>query len=371
MASKQRGTKPAKDPTPASHNTRTKNYPTSLAQIAAEAGVSAMTVSRALSGHPAVAAATRERIKVIAKRRYYRPNLLVAGILKGKTRTVGVIASLKGLYYPRVIAGIHDELAAHSYGMLVSCDTDPVVNADTEVQLAHIHRLVERRVAGIIIRLADEAAPEQFFAEIEEACIPVVLVDRPFSHKKTCFVSSADLDGARSAGFAAIERGHRAAAYLGGPSNLTVSIQRGLGLRQAFKEADVSPGLAEFYAADWTFPVDDALKLLTARPRPTVVFCVSDEAAHSVYQAARFLRLRIPEDLSVVGFGNLPIAPVMQPPLATVEQSPELVGRAAARLVLAAIKADEPSPRTTKRIATQLVLRDSLGPAPKSTRKSR
>lgn len=343
---------------------REKIRPASLAEIAAEAGVSAMTVSRALSGHPAVAAATRERIGQIAKRRHYRPNLLVSGILKGRTRTVGVIASLKGLYYPRVVAGIHDELADRSYGMLLSCDIDPVVVADTQAQLAHIHRLVERRVDGIILRLADEAAPEHHFAEIEEACIPVVLLDRPFSHKKTCFVSSDNAQGAREAGMLAIERGHRVAAYLGGPESVAASKERGCGLRQAFEEGKIRPGLVEFYPADWTFPVSDALKLLSVDPRPTVVFCVSDEAAPSVYEAAALLDLKIPGDLSVIGFGNLPISAVMQPPLTSVEQFPEKVGRAAANLLLKAIEAKGAARQVTKRIATQVVIRASLGSVP-------
>jgi len=343
---------------------QTKIRPASLAEIAAEAGVSAMTVSRALSGHPAVAAATRERIGQIAKRRHYRPNLLVSGILKGRTRTVGVIASLKGLYYPRVVAGIHDELADRSYGMLLSCDIDPVVAADTQAQLSHIHRLVERRVDGIILRLADEAAPEHHFAEIEEACIPVVLLDRPFSHKKTCFVSSDNAQGAREAGMLAIECGHRVAAYLGGPESVAASKERGSGLRQAFEEGKIRPGLVEFYPADWTFPVSDALKLLSFDPRPTVVFCVSDEAAPSVYEAAALLDLKIPGDLSVIGFGNLPISAVMHPPLTSVEQFPEKVGRTAANLLLKAIEAKGAARQVTKRIATQVVIRASLGSAP-------
>jgi len=115
---------------------------------------------------------------------------------------------------------------------------------------------------------------------------------------------------------------------------------------------------------DWTFPVSDALKLLTAEPRPTVVFCVSDEAAPSVYQAAGLLGLKIPEDLSVIGFGNLPIAEVMQPALTSVEQFPELVESTAAGLLLKAIKTSGAAPKVTKRIATEMVIRASLGPAP-------
>lgn len=343
---------------------RGKIHPSSLAKIALEAGVSAMTVSRVLSGRPHVAAATRTRIETIARQHNYRPNLLVSGILKGTTKTVGVIASLDGLYYPRVIAGIHDELAAHSYGMLLSCDTDPVVAVEPEKQLAHIHRLVERRVDGIIMRLTDDAAPETYLDEAERARVPVVLVDRPLPHKKIAFVCSADSAGARKAGLLAITQGHCAAAYLGGPASVVASRERGQGLRRAFHERNVRPGLIEAYAENWTFPLDLAVKLLQKSPRPTVIFCVSDDAAPSVYAAAKLLRLRIPQDLSVVGFGNLPIAEVMQPSLTSVEQFPREVGRAAAQLLLEALAKGGEVPRVTKRVATEIVLRDSLGPAP-------
>ena len=329
-----------------------------------------MTVSRVLSGRPNVAAATRTCIQSIARQHNYRPNLLVSGILKGTTKTVGVIASLDGLYYPRVIAGIHDALAAQSYGMLLSCDTDPVVAVEPEKQLAHIHRLVERRVDGIIMRLADEASPETYLDEAERAGVPVVLVDRPLFHKKIAFVCSADLSGARKAGLVAIAQGHRAAAYLGGPASVVASCERGRGLRQAFQGSHIRSGLVEVYAENWTFPLDLTIKLLQQSPRPTVVFCVSDDAAPSVYAAAKLLGLRIPEDLSVVGFGNLPIAEVMQPALTTVEQFPREVGRVAAKLLLEALARGKDLPAGTKRVATEMVLRHSLGPAPSSRRKT-
>ena len=346
-----------------------KNPPSSLAKIALEAGVSAMTVSRVLSGRPNVAAATRARIQSIARQHHYRPNLLVSGILKGTTKTVGVIASLDGLYYPRVIAGIHDELAAHSYGMLLSCDTDPVVAVEPEKQLAHIHRLVERRVDGIIMRLADDAAPETYLNEAERARVPVVLLDRPLPNKKIAFVCSADSVGARKAGLLAIAHGHRTAAYLGGPASVMASRERGNGLRRAFKERKVHPGLVEVYAENWTFPTDLAVNLLQKSPRPTVVFCVSDDAAPSIYAAAKLLGLRIPEDLSVVGFGNLPIDAVMQPALTSIEQFPREVGRVAAHLLLEALAKGKDLPAVTKRVGTDIVLRHSLGPAPSSRRR--
>ncbi len=95
-----------------------------------------------------------------------------------------------------------------------------------------------------------------------------------------------------------------------------------------------------------------------------MVFCVSDEAAPSVYEAAALLDLKIPGDLSVIGFGNLPISAVMHPPLTSVEQFPEKVGRTAANLLLKAIEAKGAARQVTKRIATQVVIRASLGSAP-------
>ena len=339
-----------------------KGRRSNLAEIASQAGVSAMTVSRSLNGHPAVAPKTRARVQEIARLRNYRPNLLVSGILKGKTRTVGVIASLEGLYYPRVITGIHNELAANGYGLLLSCDVDPIVTPNLEEQLVHIHRLVERRVDGIILRLADDAAPENYLREIEQAQIPVVMLDRPFPHRREHFhlVSSQNFEGAREAANMAIQYGHRIAGYLGAHSSVVPSMERCAGLRQAFVDNDLTPNLVEVYAENWNFPREFAFRLLQANPRPTVVFCVSDDAAPSIYAAAQILKLRIPEDLSVVGFGNLPL--VMNPPLTSVEQFPKEVGRTAARLLLDDLTAKEKIPPIVRRVETRLVERQSLGP---------
>lgn len=341
-----------------------KSQRTSLAMIALEAGVSAQTVSRVMSGHESVAPATRKRIEEIAKARNYRRNLLVSGILKGQTKTVGVIASLEGRYYPQVITGIHDELAANSYGLLLSCDTDPVVTPDLEKQLIHIHRLVERRVDGIILRLADDAAPENYLREIELAQIPVVMIDRPFPHQREHFhfVSSQNFEGAREAANMAIQNGHRIAGYLGAHHSVVSSMERCAGLRQAFVDNGLTPNLLEVYAENWNFPQKYAVSLLQKNPRPTVIFCVSDDAAPSIYDAARLLNLRIPEDLSVVGFGNLQL--VMKPPLTSVEQFPKEVGRTAARLLLDDLAATRKILPIIRRVETRLIQRQSLGQAP-------
>ena len=343
---------------------RERSQRTSLAKIASEAGVSAQTVSRVMSGHASVAPATRKRIEEIAKARNYRRNLLVSGILKGQTKTVGVIASLEGRYYPQVITGIHDELAANSYGMLLSCDTDPVITPDFEKQLIHIHRLVERRVDGIILRLADDAAPENYLREIELAQIPVVMIDRSFPHRREHFhfVSSQNFEGAREAANLAIQHGHRLAGYLGAHSTVVSSMERCAGLRQAFVDNNLTVNLVEVYAENWNFPKEYALSLLQRTPRPTVLFCVSDDAAPSIYEAARLLKLRIPEDLSVVGFGNLQLA--INPPLTSVEQFPKEVGRTAARLLLDDLSAKKKISPIVCRVETRLVERQSLGPAP-------
>jgi len=341
---------------------RNPTKPPNIASIAEAAGVSPMTVSRALKDHPSVAEQTRIKIQAIARQMNYVPNLLVGGIMWGRTRTIGLIIS-PGRYYSSVIRGVHDELALHNYAMILSCDSDPISKPVPAIHEAHVRRLVERRVDGIILRLPDSTAPADYLEELRDRNIPLVLLDQPLADKRLPVVESENFDGARQIGVVAWEMGHRHLAFVGGPSHLTQGQERLRGFMSPFKESGDPFHVHKISAVDWAFSVGVGLDILTRNPRPTVVFCVADDAAPAIYEAASRLRLRIPEDVSVVGFGNLDICRVMTPPLASVEQFPQDVGRVAARTLLDILRfssSDKKVPQQVHRMPTEFILRGSM-----------
>lgn len=344
-------------------NKAVRQRPPSVATVAKAAGVSPMTVSRALKGNPAVAEATRLKVEAAARRLKYTSNLLVNGVMRGQTRTIGLIVSPKGLYYPELISGVHDELALHDYSVILSCDPEQVHPATPGVQRAHVLRLIQRRVEGIIIRTADEtSAGLDEVKDILSRGVPCVMVDAAPRAANLPSVLTDSADGGRQAGIVAQELGHRHLGIISGPKHLPASQERVGGFLQAFRDSRKRYTVAEARAVEWHFPIGLALELLTNTPRPTVIFCASDLAAPAVYEAAARMRLQIPQDVSVIGFGNLAIAEVMNPALTTIEQFPEKIGRIAARVLLDSIRAPRAA---TNRCAPQtvrpeLVMRRSL-----------
>lgn len=326
-----------------------------------------MTVSRALKGNPAVAEATRLKVEAAARQLKYTPNLLVNGVMRGQTRTIGLIVSPKGLYYPDLISGVHDELALHDYSVILSCDPEQVHPATPGVQRAHVLRLMERRVEGVIIRTADEAlAGLHEVKDILSRGIPCVMVDGlPRDANLPCVLTD-NVDGGRQAGIVAQELGHRCLGIISGPRHLPASEERLRGFLQPFRESRKRFTMAEARAIEWQFPIGLALELLTHHPRPTVIFCASDLAAPAVYEAAARLGLNVPKDVSVIGFGNLAIASVMSPALTTIEQFPEKIGRIAARSLLDVIRAPRAATKkfAPQRVRPELVMRGSLAAPP-------
>jgi LacI family transcriptional regulator len=331
----------------------------SLKLIAAEAGVSIMTVSRALRGSGDVAPDTRDRILAIAAKHNYAPNMLVTGIRTGETRTIGVVMPVTAEFYSHVIAGIHSYLADNNYAMILS-DIGVHVSLDGSIDKQHLQRLVERRVDGVIFRPTDDGATDSHFEELRRHRIPMVVVDR-FLAKANCdFVGTDDYLGGMLAAQHLLDRGHRRLAHLAGPDFISTARRRRRGFEDAVREAGAECEVIPLSG----FHDDEAgvRRLLDLQPLPTAVFCANDETAADLYRAALKAGIRIPEDLSVVGFADLQIARKLMPPLTTIRQDPREIGRRASRMLLQLIgdlKANRKRPFETIQLGPELVVRDS------------
>ena len=330
----------------------------SLKLIASEAGVSMMTVSRALRGANDVSPKTRERILEIADRLNYTPNMLVTGIRTGRTQTIGVMMPVTSEFYGRVIAGVHDHLAEQNYAMMLS-NTAVHVSHDGTVDQQHLQRLVERRVDGVIFRPSDDGATDTHFEELRKRNIPLVVIDR-FLPKAHCdFVGTDDYMGGTLAAHHLLDLGHRRVAHLAGPDFVSTARRRRRGFEDTIHDARAD---CQVIALQGFHDVEGVTSLLQQKKLPTAVFCANDDTAADLCRMARHAGLRIPRDLSVVGFADLAIARQLDPALTTIRQNPEEIGRRAASLILEALGHNGSAKKRSHenvQLAPTLIVRDS------------
>lgn len=345
--------------TPAESDNRVR-----LADIAAEAGVSVATISKVLNGHGDVSPTTRARIEKLLTARGYTRRAKKEKPLGGLLELV--FHEFEASWSMEIITGVQE--VAKEYGLAV------VV---TESAGAHslgtewIEQVLRRRPAGIVLVASAVFARQR--ARLAARGIPSVIVDSAGDPPADVpSVGSANWAGGLAATRHLIERGHRRIAAITGPSDMLCSYARVDGYRSAMATAGlpVDPLWVRF----GTFHVDggrDAARELLALPdAPTAVFAGNDLQALGVYDAARERGLRVPEDLSVVGYDDIAPARWVSPALTTVHQPLRRMGVEAARMVL------DPSARATGdgvarvELATHLVVRASTAAPPAPDRRA-
>ncbi|MEM1108943.1 MAG: LacI family DNA-binding transcriptional regulator [Planctomycetota bacterium] len=303
-----------------------------LKDIAERAQVSQATVSIAMGSTGRISDKTRKRVLSIADELGYRPNLLVQGIQKGQTMTVGVLMAFNDhVFDVRLFNGIHETLSSANYVPIVLRPT-PVLPV-----LQQIHSLIDRRVDGILIRPAKEAIWERHLNEALDRNLPVVSMDieTRADTPRVDFVGTDNVVGARAAADALLEAGHRRVAVVTTGVETDAMHDRAEAFASRIEEhGDATVFCVNQPWVDNTKGEDAALEILNKKPRPTAVFATMDHLAMGVYRVAHELGLRIPEDLSVAGFGANVIADELTPPLSGVRQKPEQTGARAAELLL-------------------------------------
>ena len=336
--------------------------PATLKQIASQAGLSVSSVSRILAGKKlhSFSKTNIERVHAIAEECRYRPNLLVQGMQTGRSGMLGVLIPAENEFYSRVIGGIHDVLTENNRVPIVlwSAYDSPLKVGRNELE--QIHALVDRRVEGIILKPVFDAASNEYFHEILDRNIPLVTVDRELPKANCCYIGSDDEIGMSAVLDHLAELGHRRIAYYG-PTTLVSTGMHRLHRFRAWMSEHPDIAAQEHLVETWWPTMHDAVPLLERRNRPTAIATANDGFAMTVYRAAALKGIRIPHDLSVVGFGNLVFGEETSPRLTTVDQHAYEIGQSAARRVLARITNPAERPRKIL-IQPDLVVRDSTAP---------
>lgn len=336
-----------------------------MTDIAEKAGVSRSTVSFVLNKRyngVYVSDDTRERVTAAAQALGYRRNELARAIVTGKNRVLGfLVSSPESEIVARMLAGVLDEAEEQRYFIKVLRLRNNVIDKET------IDRCAELRLAGVIVLYLNEERLNELHVELSRYNIPVATLDDSLAHPWGVRVISDDPNGCRLAIQHLFDLGHRKIGLISGRPDAGSSILR----QDAYCEVMRQEGLAvpPHYIVHgyWSVDKTEAVtrQLLSSPDRPTALICDGDIMAMAVCRTARRMGLNVPDDLSVIGFANIDAAIAADPPLTTVAQPFQEMGRMAVRRLLQLVD-DESEGNSLEPIEellpTHLIIRASTGP---------
>ncbi|MFM9588919.1 LacI family DNA-binding transcriptional regulator [Streptomyces scabiei] len=330
-----------------------------LAEIARQAGVSAPTVSKVLNGRADVAPATRTRVEELLREYGYRRRRAEAS----RSPLIDLVFhELESAWAMEVIRGVENVAREEGLSVVLSESAGRLTPGRTWAD-----QVAARRPHGVVLVLS--GLDESQRALLTSRSIPFVVMDPAGDPGDDVpSIGATNWQGGLAATRHLVELGHRRIGAISGPSRMICSRARVDGYRAALETAGLPVAADLIKAGDFHHETGYRLGLeLLRRPdRPTAVFAGNDLQALGLYEAARELGLRIPEDLSVVGFDDLPVARWVGPPLTTVRQPLMKMAEAAARLVLDLGRQDTPPTATRVELATTLVIRSSTTTPPAS-----
>jgi LacI family transcriptional regulator len=331
-----------------------------IKDVAREAGVSVGTASQALRESPAVRETTRRRVRAAATRLRYQPSALARGLVTRRTHTVGLLISdIANPFFIRAVRAIEDVAQENGYNVIL-CNTDE----DPAKEAQYLRVLMEKRVDGII--LATTAGSRQMVRDVRWRRIPLVLFDRELPGLAVDTVKVDSVEGGRLATEHLLARGHRRIAIIHGPVVRSTGAERLQGYLEALRAAGVRPDPALIREGNFKQDSGRTLtrQLLALTPPPTALFCTNNLMTVGALQTLGECRIRVPQDLALIGYDDMEWWTLTYPPLTTVGQPVYNLGREAMRLLLAQIGASGTRRRPQRVVLKpELIVRDSCGTA--------
>jgi LacI family repressor for deo operon, udp, cdd, tsx, nupC, and nupG len=335
-----------------------------IAEVAALAGVSTATVSRALSEPSQLRPDTLARVNDAVAKTGYMPNVAARTLRARRSMVVLVVVpDIGNPFFSEVLRGIEDELSQHNYGLLIG---NIGIMQEHQAQIVGI--VQAGQVDGVI--LLNGHVPSKDGRDLVTHGIPMVAVCEPIPGGN---FPQVDVRNRESAGLAVAHLarlGHRSLAYLGGPQHNILERERQAGFRDGLRACGLTARGTRFFAGDFTMASGAvaAEQFLASQPRPTALFAANDEMAIGFIKTVRGAGLRVPDDVSVFGFDGIAFADFVEPTLTTFRQPRRELGRIGAGLLLRRI-AGEPMTPDEARVHLDAVLLDraSTAMAPRSS----
>jgi LacI family transcriptional regulator len=331
-----------------------------IRDVARRAGVSQATAARALGGYGHVSAAALRQVEAAATTLGYVPNSVARALASGLTRAVGlVIGDIENPFFAAAARGMSDVLEEHGHTVLLANSDE-----DLDRERTAIETLRSRRVDALVVVPASGTPSPHLRAAAADAA-PLILLDRPVRGLRVDSITVDNAAGARSAVEHLLSHGHRRIGLVSDEPEITSSAERIGGYEDALADAGL--------------PIDDHLialggptrhdgylgarRLLESEDRPTALFTANNLMTVGAMHALRDLDLRIPQDISLVGFDDLEWTTLVDPPLTVVSQPATDLGQETGRRVLARLDGSGGRPRRIK-LDTRLIVRASCGAPP-------
>ncbi|MES1200192.1 MAG: LacI family DNA-binding transcriptional regulator [Pseudomonadota bacterium] len=340
------------------------NKKPTINDVARLANVSKKTVSRVINQSPFVKPETRQRISQIIEEIGFSPDPQARGLAFRRSFLIGLAYDNPNpQYVVNMQLGLLDAMKGSPYELVVH-----PCNRNSPTFLADLRRFIERqKLMGVVLTpsVSEDERVKDLLEEIGCAYIRVASV--PVDEPEHMIVSNDRIGGHLAAKHLA-ELGHKNVGFISGPPSFRSSHERRGGFSDGLAEHGVKLPSDHVVAAAYTFEtgLDAALTLLALKPRPTAIFAGNDEMAAGVLHAARQLNLRVPEDLSIVGFDDFQIASRVWPPLTTIRTPTREIGRMAAEKLMGQEREEDGKDAESAPVTEPtLVVRESSGPAPR------
>jgi LacI family transcriptional regulator len=338
-----------------------------LKDIADDLGLSVVTISKVLRDHPDIGEETRKRVLKRMQELNYQPNLAARSLVTGRTWTLGlVVPDLLHPFFAEVAKAISAEIRKHGYCLMISSSND-----DPELEEQEIQQLLARRVDVILV--ASVQSSVNGFHMIEEQKTPYILIDRRFPGLDANFVGVDDEAVGMLATTHLLEQQCRRIAHIRGP-NVSTAIGRFKGYKRALASHKLAPLRGHVVSLGTSGDhrgerggYEAARQILAAEKPPDGIFCFNDPSALGAMRAILEAGLRIPEDVAVVGCGNLGYADLLRVPLSSVDQGSESIGEYAAEVALRIARKKTPMKPKSQFVSPTMVVRASSRRIPETS----
>lgn len=331
--------------------------PVTVKDIARELNTSVSTVSRALRNHKDISPEMKKKVLDLVQKLNYQPNSAAQSLRTNRTQTLGVVVpEIVMHFFSNTLSGIQEYAAEHNYSIVVGQSMESFQTEETSIQ-----KLLSNRVDGLLLSLSSATVNVDHLLPLIEKKIPIVLFDRVWDDLNVSKVVVDDRNASYGATEFLIKTGCKRIAYIGGPDSLYVSKEREIGYLNALEKNQLpfSPELIVRCQDLNKAPMEALTQLLSLEEKPDALFCMNDPIAIHALQLLKERNIKIPDEISVIGFTNEPVSNFIEPSLTTVSQPSHEMGKEAAALLIAQIEKPKSAKPVTKVLETKLIVRNS------------
>ncbi|WP_461630370.1 LacI family DNA-binding transcriptional regulator [Labilibaculum euxinus] len=332
------------------------NKTITIIDIAKILGVSKSTVSRALKDHPDISNATKEAVQMMAKQLKYKPNAVAMSLRHKKSKVIGLIVpTLSPFFFPSVIHGIENEVNKRGYSLMILQS-----NESYEREVLNVDILQSNNVEGILVSISRKTENLSHFTALIEDNTPIVFFDRIPKSIQADMVLVDDISGAFNAVEHLISIGKRKIAICLGNPNLLISSNRLSGYKKALKKHSIEINEEFIITGQSSEEAEkETKKLLELTNPPDAILAISDLTMSGIMKALYAAKIKIPEDIAVIGFCEDTFSQMYNPPVSTIDPMGIEIGKIAAERLFQRIHENNILEPKTINLSSRLIIRDS------------